>query len=131
MNNPINTITGKPLHAKPGIYTYYFEMLKEVALKYGYNLTVHGSMNRDLDLVAFPWNEELLPHEDMIKEMSELIGGEILLNDDMRIFSDKPHGRIVYIISLNRSDLNNLTRFHDLPYEDKEYYLDISVFKPR
>lgn len=127
----INTITGKPLHAKPGLYTYYFEMLKEVALKYGYNLVVHGSMNRDLDLIAIPWNEELLPHEDMIKEMSELIGGEILINDDRRIYSDKPHGRIVYVIDLNRADLNFLSRFKDLPYEDKQYYFDISVIKPR
>jgi len=131
MGEKINIITGKPLHAKPAIYTYYFEMLKEVALKYGYNLTIHGSMNRDLDLIAFPWNEEILPYEDMIKEMSELIGGEILLNDDMRLYSDKPHGRIVYIISLNRADLNYLSRFNDLAYEDKQYYFDISVFKPR
>ena len=51
----------KPLHAKPNIYAYYFEALKAIAKEYGYNLVVHGSMNRDLDLIAIPWVNDPKP----------------------------------------------------------------------
>jgi hypothetical protein len=31
--------------------------LREVARRYGYTLAVHGSLERDIDLVAVPWRE--------------------------------------------------------------------------
>ena len=46
----------KPIHAKPSLFAFYFEVIKEIGLKYGYNIVLHGSMNRDLDLIAIPWN---------------------------------------------------------------------------
>ena len=45
----------KPKHIKPGLYAIYFENLKDIACEYGFNLVVHGSLNRDLDLIAIPW----------------------------------------------------------------------------
>ncbi len=43
----------KPIHVKPQFYTYAFLPLKEIALRYGYNLVIHGSMNRDMDLIYY------------------------------------------------------------------------------
>ena len=48
----------KPTHAKPSYYAIMFEPLKKIAIKYGYNLVLHGSLNRDMDLIAIPWIEK-------------------------------------------------------------------------
>lgn len=65
----------KPIHAKPGLYANYFFTLKEMALEYGYNLVIHGSMSRDLDLVAIAWVDEPKPEFDMIKALSDHLNG--------------------------------------------------------
>lgn len=109
----------KPIHAKPSLYAYYFESLKGIALKYGYNLVLHGSLNRDLDLIAIPWQKEIGSCEEMIEEFCEHLGGM-----RMRMSKDQkycfPHGRMSYVINLNRGERSN-------PYDDPQYYLDISV----
>lgn len=51
--------TTKPIHAKPSLYAFYFDVIKEIGLQYGYNIVLHGSMNRDLDLIAIPWQEQI------------------------------------------------------------------------
>lgn len=113
----------KPIHAKPSLYAMYFLQLKEIALKYGYNLVIHGSMNRDLDLVAIPWQEEIKGHLDMIMEMCHYLGGWI----EGAEFGGKwypcavtHHGRMQYVINLNRGGKRT-------NYEDPQYYVDISV----
>jgi hypothetical protein len=56
----------KPTHAKPSLYAYYFMALKDIAKEYGYNLVVHGSLNRDLDLIAIPWVDDPGSEVEMI-----------------------------------------------------------------
>jgi hypothetical protein len=125
----------KPIHAKPSLYSFYFTVIKEIGLKYGYNIVLHGSMNRDLDLIAIPWEETIGDKEQMINDISEAIGGNILMqnrsvnNIDGDRFGTKPHGRITYIINLNR-DFE--MKFNGLvskikEYADPQYYIDISV----
>lgn len=115
----------KPIHAKPSLYAYYFFTLKEVAITYGYNLVVHGSLNRDLDLIAIPWQEEIKPHGEMIKELANVIGGRIM-NTEKNIphgFTVTHHGRMHYVINIFRGGYCP----NDVYIEDPQYYLDISV----
>lgn len=121
----------KPTHAKPSLYAYYFEHLKDVAKTYGYNLVLHGSLNRDLDLIAIPWEEEFYPHMPMIEKFAEIIGGQVLFetDEDRNKFRVKHHGRICYVINLNRSIK---AKFHGMvsifeEHDDPQYYIDISV----
>lgn len=108
----------KPTIIKPSLYAHYFLMLKDVAAKYGYNLCLHGSMNRDLDLVAFPWSENTRPVVKMIEEFAEIIGGKVMhMSKDQKYCF--PHGRESHVININRGDFTA---------EDPQYYLDISVF---
>jgi len=109
----------KQTHVKPSLYAYYFEMLKDIAYGYGYNLVLHGSLNRDLDLIAIPWQEVLKSHDEMIREFANILGGEVLITES-GLFTNMPHNRINYIININRGD-----GFSGI--EDKQYYLDISV----
>ncbi|MCK4831002.1 hypothetical protein KA005_85620 [bacterium] len=93
------------------VYTVLYIGMKKIAEKYGYALTLHGSMNRDLDLLAVPWTKEAEDLEvlleafrkkyDMRYEMDKPNYGNVM---------DKPHGRKAYIIMLNGP-----------------YYIDLSI----
>ena len=127
----------KPIHAKPSLYAFYFEVLKVIAMKYGYNLVLNGSMNRDLDLVAIPWNEKIGDKDQMIDEFAQTIGGTILMQDKANgnvtgnRFGKKPHGRMVYIININRDfEMKYDGMVADIKeYADPQYYIDISVMQ--
>src|SRR4030043_57561 len=95
----------KPIQVKPGLYTIYYEHLKQIAREYGYNLVVHGSMNRDIDLIAIPWIDNPKPEQDMIKEFQEYLSGRttVMPNGEVR-YTTLPGGRHSYIIELNRGD---------------------------
>lgn len=112
----------KPIHVKPSLYAYYFYGLKEIALKYGYNLVIHGSMNRDLDLVAIPWQEKVGDCDEMVEEFCDYLGGRRIVHDckdgkDI-YYNYLPQRRRGYVINLNRRDKDG---------NDLQYYVDISV----
>ena len=124
----------KPIHAKPSLYSFYFEVIKAIGLKYGYNIVLHGSMNRDLDLIAIPWEETIGDKEQMVDEIVSVIGGVLSMQNrsvDNPIgtrFGLKPNGRIVYIININRDieyKYNIISEIKD--YADPQYYIDLSV----
>ena len=114
----------KPKHFRPGLYTMFFEQLKDIAKEYGYNLLLHGSMNRDLDLVAVPWVNNPKPEQEMILEFQEYLTGKITVNSHGKVlYRMLPGGRHSYIIELNRGNRHGeWARFYDC-----QYYLDISV----
>ena len=115
----------KAKHYKPGLYAMFYAQLKDIAEHYGYNLLIHGSMNRDLDLVAVPWVDNPRPEVDMINDMFEyLTGMKSETPKDSFAFSVLPGGRHSYVINLNRGDRNG----EWVRFMDEEYYLDISVF---
>lgn len=115
----------KPTQAKPGLYTIFYEYLKQIAENYGYNLVVHGSMQRDLDLIAIPWIDNPKPEQEMIIDFQEYLTGKkpaIRPNGEI-YYTILPGGRHSYVIELNIGDKHG----EWCRFEDKEYYLDISV----
>lgn len=115
----------KPTHAKPSLYAYYFEGLKQLAQQAGWNLLLHGSLNRDLDLLLVPWATEVVKnHETVIQEFMELIGGYMLEEtpEGRKAFADAHHGRLSYVINVNRA-----CQHKEGEWKDPQYYLDISV----
>ncbi len=89
----------KPTHAKPSLYAYYFLELKDIAKEYGYNLVLHGSLHRDLDLIAIPWIDTPKPEIELITALSDYLGGKVLKHESPTL---QPGGRTSYIINLNR-----------------------------
>lgn len=125
----------KPVHAKPSIYAYYFHAIKEIGITYGYNIVLHGSLNRDLDLVAIAWKEKLGNVDEMIDKIAEIIGGVVMMqcrsvnNLDGVRFQTTHHGRKQYVININR-DMNY--RFNGMDtviteHPEPQFYIDISV----
>lgn len=121
----------KPTHAKPSLYAFYFDIAKEIGVQYGYNIVLHGSMNRDLDLIAIPWGDTLGDKMEMLDKIAEAIGGYILSEseEDRNKFRTRKHGRDCYIININRTVQGKfngmMTSFEH--YADPQYYIDISI----
>lgn len=119
----------KPIHVKPQFYAECMYTLKEIAKEHGYNLVLHGSLNRDMDLIAIPWAAELKPAEDMIEAFCEFIGGSIVSDPSREDFKKKYHGRDNYCINIYRGgnfigkDKDGVKQYA----EDPQYYLDISI----
>jgi hypothetical protein len=113
----------KPTKAKPGFYAFCFHFLKEIAREYGYNLVLHGSMDRDLDLIAIPWTDAPRAELELIKAFDLYLRGTCYADGSEEIgymHSELPGGRSSYVINLNRgTKWNNFT--------DDQWYVDISV----
>ena len=57
-------------------YTFYHALIS--ALRYksescGYAIAVHGSLKRDIDLVACPWREMPIPAESLVSELKKVV----------------------------------------------------------
>jgi hypothetical protein len=111
----------KKIHVKPALYAFIYEELKVIAQSYGYNLVLHGSMARDLDLIAIPWVAELGDVNAMVIEFAEHIGGHIMDQTHEQKYCF-PHGRYSYVININRG--------RDDELNDQQYYLDLSIIPP-
>lgn len=81
---------------KPIFYTVYYPGFRDIAKKYGYALAVHGSVTRNMDLVAVPWIEDIGDYKEMLQEMREFTG--VVHPDNILEGEVKPHGRIAYSI---------------------------------
>ena len=92
----------KPPSLAPA-YAFVFPLLAEIAQAHGYALALHGSMQRDLDVVACPWTEDACSPEelfDAIREHENFKWIDIGPEHPLRHPSLKPHGRIAYTIIL-------------------------------
>ena len=84
-----------------------YRLLMQVAKRHGYSLTVHGSMLRDIDLVAVPWVARCKAPSTLIKAFKSIVevqsGREkvyVRINKKPEI---KPHGRLAWSLWFSRS----------------------------
>lgn len=112
----------KPIKARPAFYALCYQELQQVARQMGYNLLLHGSMDRDMDLVCVAWVDNPKTHIEVLNAFCDALGVKYPINPLGHIdylFSLLPAGRSAYIINLNRGG-----RFNG--YIDNQMYLDIS-----
>lgn len=99
-------------------YDALITALRYVAYRCGYALAVHGSIKRDIDLIACPWRDHAVDSEYLIKEIkkaTKAIIGEARPRCGEKTLKAQtmPCGRIAYAIYLT--------------HDDSDPYLDISV----
>lgn len=101
------------------IFMGILKSLREIAFEHGYALAIHGSMERDFDLVAVPWIVDAKPAADLVEAMRLSVGGIHLERDreSNNCPEAKPHGRLAWSIY-----------FGGGPYDFRVGpYIDISV----
>jgi len=73
--------------------------VREAARFHGYAIAVHGSLSRDIDLIAVAWTERAIPAPELMNVVRGAIGG--VLGNCIAIGepSQKPHGRVAYTLA--------------------------------
>jgi hypothetical protein len=71
--------------------------VREVARFNGYAVAVHGSLKRDIDLIAVPWTDQAIEPDALADKIAGAISG-VLGNCLRREPGEKPHGRVAYIM---------------------------------
>jgi len=122
-------------------YQLLIDPMRELARKCGYAIGVHGSLARDIDLIAVPWTREAVSGNELAGRLIRLVtrklgpatrdigrwhdarsrpteayrrGDVMLPGRGARATASKPHGRRVWVIHLGGGP-----------------YLDISVMPRR
>ncbi len=101
-------------------YTVLWPSFRKAALDRGWGLALHGSLANDMDMMAMPWTEDAVPVEELVKAISDCIGGTIWKDHHMVPFYGKPFGRIVYTLSVCSDwyiDLSIMTGTKQLHHE--------------
>lgn len=113
-------MSDKPTDCRAAMFAWMIPHLTATARIYGYALGVHGSMARDLDLIAVPWIDSAAPAETLVEALRDAVGGYIRndpqtsanqYNLDTKNPSDKPHGR----------------RAWSIYFSGRRFYIDLSV----
>lgn len=87
------------------IFVGMYPLLCEAARAHGYALAVHGTVARDMDLVAVPWTASACSAEELYRALLRTLhvdqgdaadGAGRKLDDPVA----KPHGRIAWMIHL-------------------------------
>ena len=104
----------KPAPRPAASFAALYPLLAAAVRPLGYALALHGSMARDLDLVAIPWAEDAKPAEDVVDAIKRAIEG--WTEGDARPGLLRPHGRRSWIIWFR--DGSGMTLADGHPYID-------------
>ena len=76
------------------------DRIRELAREVGYAIGVHGTQERDLDLIAAPWIEDAVGNYDLIHYIAN---GLVFNGEPARVIEieRKPRGRYAASIQLN------------------------------
>lgn len=92
-------MSDKPIpNPLPNLYAQLMPKLREVARAKGYAIGLHGSMLRDLDLIAVPWVEEAASDRELVDAMAAAFDGFVVgaTRDkgwSAEVGHPRPHGR--------------------------------------
>jgi hypothetical protein len=92
-------------------YAMLLPELMQAGRDVGYAIAVHGSLSRDLDVVAVPWTDEAVSAERLVMHLMSAVGGRLRdghkrkdgTEDQWEKVSGgnpavKPHGRLAWSI---------------------------------
>ena len=79
----------------PAIYVHFIRRIVRIGREHGYAIAVHGSMRRDLDLVAVPWIDCPAQPESLADAIRRLVTDH---HSPLLPPVTKPHGRLAWII---------------------------------
>ena len=85
----------KPANYAP-VYCALYPELADLVRKHGYALAIHGTLGRDMDLIAVPWVS--LPDEP--KTVVDAITTKFAVKETGGPAEIREHGRLVYTLSL-------------------------------
>ena len=91
------------------VYLGLYPVLVEVAREHGYALAAHGTISRDLDLVAIPWIDAACQPNELVGALGDRIKFTTHPFDGARGPVTKPHGRLGWTIGLDNGAFIDLS----------------------
>ena len=88
------------LNPKATFYAVLYPDFRRVAIECGYALAIHGSMARDMDLIAVAWTEDAQPVEVLVKAINDCLGDTVWKEHNLTTCGEKPHGKLCYTLSI-------------------------------
>lgn len=70
-------------------------LIWKLAREVGYAVGVHGSLKRDMDLIAAPWTDEAVGNYALIQHLCNGLGAKMIG------IERKPHGRVAVTLQLD------------------------------
>jgi hypothetical protein len=101
----------KPPSLAP-LYATIYPWMAEAARACGYALAIHGTLGRDIDLVAIPWVEDATDAREVVRAMAEEVarrfGGDLVIGYQPS-GAPRPHGRegFSFPLVLDRESAND------------------------
>jgi len=87
--------------AFPAMYAMLYPGIVETANELGYALALHGSLSRDMDVVAIPWTDTAVDAEVLVGAIKERVAGcQGTGVAALRGPSEKPWGRRAWALML-------------------------------
>lgn len=114
--NPTSSPYGLPAIGEPrrALYEALMPEIRRIAWDLGYAVAVHGSMRRDLDVIAYPWIDTAACSATFIRALAVALGVPpeypYVLPHDFKV-RPRPHGREPWVVHLSGE-------FGDGPYLD-------------
>ncbi|OHD28233.1 MAG: hypothetical protein A2Y38_25250 [Spirochaetes bacterium GWB1_59_5] len=94
---------GKPKPSYAPVYAAaLYPDLAAIAKTHGYALAVHGSLQRDFDLIAVPWTVGASNPCDVLDAITDAFAIRLITPKDKG--NDKPHGRSAFTISIGHGE---------------------------
>lgn len=96
-------------------YASMFPGLAEIAQSKGYALTIHGSLITDMDLVAVPWTDQAVSEQQLVESLATHIKALTGYDEEYKkpfgpnYPTDKPHGRVAWLIPLGHGAVIDLS----------------------
>lgn len=84
------------LVGNPVVYAALYPGLVVIGREHGYAIALHGSLRKDMDIIAIPWSDEARPADALVATVLDRIKGARILGEP----AGKPHGRRVWTILL-------------------------------
>lgn len=79
----------------------FIERVREVARRCGYAVGVHGSRQRDLDLIAVPWTESAIAPQHLVDALCARLNLSLKPHPEPELLTNptrKPNGRIAWAL---------------------------------
>ena len=93
--------------------------MRTVAKKQGWSITTHGSMNRDIDVVAVPWTDHCQKFDHLLTSICGAVAGvtgNCLQHND---WQQKPHGRVAKTLLVFCGETHMTIDFSAMPVQAK------------
>jgi len=95
--------------------------LRVAARGCGYAIAVHGSLARDIDLVAIPWTSQAYEAKVLVDRLCGVIAGICGRAHPSKDWTNKPHGRqALIIITAGEAEIDLSIMPRDTPAGDEQ-----------